>query len=297
LRLLVSFDENTPTTFEFSNTTNPHYGLGSLSKPFVWLYNVEESMPSMGMAFDKKPSTLYLTVNGWFNYTNLRFGYSFSGNASENRQFYTNLISNDELNLLDRNLEGIPKTFEVSQGDTALFSALSSLAYYNFNITELENLVTLGLEKSKISNEFNAEPIYVVSVEETLTWVSGGDYLRNINDNDMIFDVSKASSLTLKLQPKAVDPDGEIIEQSYDATQNLLKFRVVSAYAQRELLGTTIIYLPRRIVIYSPTSLRPVEGYVNSKMHQWTYDESRGLLQITIDQFAEAEVTIAFTGS
>lgn len=296
LRFYFAYNADTFITYQFSNSSDVHNGFGSINNPFIWFYNVDKSNPSMGLGFNKKPSSISFTVDKNFLYTNFRLGYSVPKSTQADEQLYTTLASVDELNLFDTNDNQVPDTFQDLKGDTILSMFISSLANYNYTFSQSDELMTLGFEKSGVDNEFNLKPLYSLVADGRWTWLSGERFIRTINDNDFLLDVSDTSQISFKFQPKAIRPSIAIKEQEYNASGGNLRITVASGYLSREMYGTLIIYMLRRVVVYTG-NLTPTQVYVNSKTHEWEYDEANKLLRITIVDLAESEINVIFAHS
>jgi len=297
LRLYLAYNESTSITYEFSSSQDTRYGLGSINRPFMWLYNNDGSQSSIGVIFNKRPSSLSLTVDNEFNFTSVRVGYSPSMSARGSGEFYTNLASMEALSLSDSNKNEIPDTFEsATKSGTALFTTLSSLAHYNYTYSQSGDVINLGFEKQSVDNEFNSDPVYTIAVDGRWTWASGGRLLSSTNTTDVLFDVSNASSLSFSLQPRAIYPYSAIVDQVYDAVERTLKIQVASGYLSPEILGGGYIYVLRKITVYTG-DMTPSNVYINSKLYPSRFDEANRLLSITIIDVSEAKIDITFAHS
>jgi hypothetical protein len=293
LRLSYSYDADTSITYEFSSSSDANYGLEAIGSPFIWFYSVNTLTSSIGLTFNKKPSSLSFTIDGDFTYRNILLGYSIPSGTQTDSQLFTNLASIGELSFIDEDNNGTPDTFESSEGDTVLSTSLTSLASYRYRFSQSANSITLEFEKFGIQNDLNCAPSYMIAADGRWTWVSGGRFVRNIYDNDFLIDVSDATSASFKLQPKAIRPSMLIEEQEYNAPEGTMRIKVASGYLSPEIIGQQIIYMLRRVIVYTG-SLTPAEIYINSKPCEWEYDGTNGFLRITIVGHPESEINIIF---
>jgi hypothetical protein len=295
LRLSYSYTADTSITYEFSNSSDAHYGLEGITNPFIWLYSLSKYTPSIGLTLNKKPSFLSFTINGDFIYSNIHLGYSVPSSTQTNDQLFTNLATIGEFSFIDEDYSGVPDTFErtLIRNETILSTSLTSLVYYRYTFSQSANMITLQFEKSSIQNDFNSAPSYMIAADGRWTRVSGGVVVRSIYDNDFLIEVSDTSSTLFKLQPKAIRPSELIEEQEYNAPEETMRIKVSSGYLSPELIDQQLIYMLRRVIVYT-YNLTPVEVYINSKPCEWEYDEATGFLRVTVVGHPAAEINIIF---
>jgi len=288
LRLYLAYNETTSITYEFTSSIDTHYGFGSINHPFIWLYNVDEARPSMGLVFNKIPSFLSFSVDAEYFYKNVNVGYTIPESVPDSQPLCTNLVSVVP--------ENVPRTFENSSNNIAFSAAISSLAYYNFTFRQSDTR-TMGFTKFKIENEFNSEPLYIIAVDERWTWISGGNPVTSLIGNDPNFDVSDVSFIEFMIQPKAIGSGALIYDQEYDATEQTLTIQLASGRVITEKYDSLIVYMLRRVFVYC-LDLRPTEVYVDSKPYDmWKYDEATSLLRFTLTEIPEVEINIIFAES